>query len=44
MNYQPLAAAVVAVSGLAGLYIQSRRTTGHAAEEIKRELDILAAA
>ncbi|MGW6013083.1 hypothetical protein [Streptomyces sp. NPDC055210] len=43
MNYQPIAAAVVAVSGLTSLYIQNRRTTMHAAEEIKRELEILAA-
>ncbi|MFD5846855.1 hypothetical protein [Streptomyces chartreusis] len=41
MNLQPYAAAVVAASGIAGLYLQARRTTLHAAEEIKRELDIL---
>ncbi|MGC9410283.1 hypothetical protein [Streptomyces sp. DZ1-3] len=43
MNYQPAAAAVVAICGLAGLYMQNRRTTHHAAEEIKRELDIFEA-
>ncbi|MEU8570008.1 hypothetical protein AB0C51_16940 [Streptomyces pathocidini] len=42
MDYEPLAAAVVAASGLAGLFVQARRPNVHAAEEIKRELDILA--
>ncbi|MFD9073660.1 hypothetical protein [Streptomyces lasiicapitis] len=41
MNYEAIAAAVVAVSGLLGLYIQTRRTTLHAAERIKRDLEIL---
>ena len=43
MNYQPAAAAVVAACGLVGLYTQNRRTTHHAAEEIKRELEIFQA-
>lgn len=42
MDYEPLAAAVVAASGLVGLYFQTRSPNVHAAEEIKRELDILA--
>ncbi|MFI0538790.1 hypothetical protein RKD19_004493 [Streptomyces canus] len=41
MNLQPYAAAVVAASGVAGFIIQARRTNLHAAELIKRELEIL---
>ncbi|MFE1796895.1 hypothetical protein ACFW9L_12085 [Streptomyces sp. NPDC059517] len=41
MNYQPLAAAVVAVCGVVGLIIQARRSR-HVMDDVKRDLEVLA--
>lgn len=41
MNYQPIAAAVVAVCGVVGLVIQARRSR-HEMDDVKRDLEVLA--
>ncbi|MFI6021043.1 hypothetical protein ACIBCP_25805 [Streptomyces sp. NPDC051287] len=41
MNYQPVAAAVVAVCGVIGLVIQGRRSQ-HVMNDVKRDLEVLA--
>lgn len=41
MNYQPIAAAVVAVCGVVGLIIQARRSR-HVMDNVKRDLEVLA--
>ncbi|MFC8131573.1 hypothetical protein [Streptomyces sp. NPDC057302] len=41
MNYQPIAAAVVAVCGVVGLIMQARRAR-HAMDDVKRDLEVWA--
>ncbi|MEU6057797.1 hypothetical protein [Streptomyces sp. NPDC047097] len=41
MNYQPVAAAVVALCGVIGLVVQARRTR-HVMDDVKRDLEVWA--